>query len=338
MTDQRTRFGHDYAAALAASRGAGGASIASVARELGERALRDGESIADIASLHHALLGEVGATRETPRATEPAHAALSFLRDVLSPFDSAIRDGQNARETLSRLEAVGARQRDEVANREIGSFVRSVAHDLRAPLRAIDGFGQAILEDYGEALEGQAREFLEHIQAGARQMAQLIDDLAALSSVMSREMRTGRVDLSAIAGGVAATLRETAPGRRVEFVIEDGLVVDGDPHLLALLVENLLGNAWKFTSKKDRASIELRAMREGPDPVYFVRDNGAGFDPRHAEKLFGPFQRLHSSREFDGTGMGLATVRRIVLRHGGRVWAEGNVGQGATVSFALGAG
>jgi signal transduction histidine kinase len=223
----------------------------------------------------------------------------------------------------------------EVANRELEAFSYSVSHDLRAPLRAIDGFSQALLDDYRDRLAGQGQDYLQRVQAATRRMAQLIDDLLRISRVTRAEMHREVVDLGALARHVANALQRAHPGRQVEFVIADGLSVEGDGPLLHLVLDNLLGNAWKFSSNQPQARIELGVMAQNGERVYFVRDDGAGFDMAYADKLFGAFQRLHTLAEFPGTGIGLATVQRIIHRHGGRVWAEGAVGRGATFYFTL---
>ncbi|MBI4615451.1 MAG: PAS domain S-box protein [Planctomycetes bacterium] len=219
-------------------------------------------------------------------------------------------------------------------NRELEAFSHSVSHDLRAPIRSIDGFSQALLEDFGERLEDGAKGYLLRVRAASQRMGELIDDMLTLSRVTRQEMRRERVDLSGLARSIGEELRRAHPARNVELVVEDGLVSRGDSHLLRVVLENLLGNAWKFTSRKERARVEFGRNGEGE---FFVRDDGAGFDMAYAGKLFGPFQRLHTSGEFPGTGIGLATVQRIALRHGGRVRAEGKPDEGATIYFSLGA-
>jgi PAS domain S-box-containing protein len=230
------------------------------------------------------------------------------------------------------------RNRDELAaaNKELESFAYSVSHDLRAPLRSIDGFSRILLEDYATKLDEDGRDSLNRIRAATQRMAQLIDDLLNLSRVTRAEMQRERVDLSALAREVAAALRQQEPHRTVEFLAAGGVVVEGDPHLLRVALENLLGNAWKFTGRREGARIEFGTVEQDGQISYFVRDNGAGFDAAYVGKLFGAFQRLHSSTEFPGTGIGLATVQRIVHRHGGRVWADGAVDKGATFYFNLG--
>ncbi len=223
----------------------------------------------------------------------------------------------------------------EDANRELETFAYSVSHDLRAPLRSIDGFGLALLEDYSSAIDERGRHYLDRMRAAAKRMSLLIDDLLILSRVTRAEMVRTRVRLGAMAERLAAELHETAPDRRVAWVIDPDAFADGDERLLEMVLHNLLGNAWKFTSRHPSARIEFGVTNDDGSPVYFVRDDGAGFDMVYAGKLFGAFQRLHSTAEFEGTGIGLATVQRIVRRHGGRVWAAGAVEQGATVSFTL---
>jgi light-regulated signal transduction histidine kinase (bacteriophytochrome) len=235
-----------------------------------------------------------------------------------------------------------AKEETEAANRELESFSYSVAHDLRAPLRSIDGFSLALLEDCEALLDETGRKYLHDIRASAQHMAQLIDDLLGLSRVSRADFDRTPVDLSAIARAILDRLQATDRGRKVTFTIAEHVVAIGDARLLRAALENLLGNAWKFTSNQPLAHIEFGARApERPNDratgplVYFVRDNGAGFDMAYADKLFGVFQRLHSTKEFEGTGIGLATVQRIIHRHGGRIRAEGEVGRGAVFYFTL---
>jgi signal transduction histidine kinase len=226
----------------------------------------------------------------------------------------------------------------EDANRELEAFSYSVSHDLRAPLRSIDGFSRILLEDYADKLDEEGADYLGRVRGASKHMALLIDDLLELSRVSRGPLRREVIDLSAMARDIVKKLERAHPERRVKFVAQEGVVAFGDANLLAVALENLLGNAWKFTSKRDEATIEfgVDVPHGGGSVVYYVRDDGAGFDPRYADKLFGAFQRLHGSEEFEGTGIGLATVARIVHRHGGRVWAESRVGEGATFYFTLG--
>ena len=223
----------------------------------------------------------------------------------------------------------------EAVNRELESFSYSVSHDLRAPLRVIDGFSHALLEDYSGKLDAEGEDYLRRVRAASQQMGQLIDDLLLLSRVTRTDIRREPVDLSAMARSIIEELRASEPERRVEFTVAEKLSALGDGRLLRIALENLLGNAWKFTARREDARVEFGATERDGQAVYYVRDNGAGFDMDYAGKLFGPFQRLHHAEEFEGTGVGLATVQRVVSRHGGRVWAEGVVNRGATFYFTL---
>ena len=240
------------------------------------------------------------------------------------------RAAQELAETRAAL--VGELERK---NQELEAFSYSVSHDLRAPLRRIDGFSKALLEDYAGSLDEKGRHYLDRVATAAQRMAELIDDLLQLSRVGRAELRRGPVDLSAIVQKVATELQRADPTRKVRFDILEGVVVDADRGLLEVVLENLLGNAWKFTTTAAGAIIEFGiAMYDGV-PAHFVRDNGVGFDMANAGKLFAPFQRLHSEVQFPGTGIGLATVLRIVDRHGGRVWADSAVNRGATFYWTL---
>src|SRR5467141_2247094 len=224
----------------------------------------------------------------------------------------------------------------QAANGELDAFAYSVSHDLRAPLRSIDGFSQVLLEDYATQLGDAGRDSLQRVRAASQRMATLIDDLLKLARVTRAEMRTEQIDLSGMAREVVAEIERTTTGdRQVEFVIAPGLEAQGDSRLLRVVLDNLLRNGWKYTGKRPHPRVEFTAQDDNGDRVFVVKDNGAGFDMRYADKLFGVFQRLHSAAEFEGTGVGLATVRRIIARHGGRIWAEGVVDQGATFYFTL---
>jgi signal transduction histidine kinase len=225
----------------------------------------------------------------------------------------------------------------KTSNQELEAFSYSVAHDLRAPLRGINGYSTALVEDYGAQLDAQAHQYLGRIAGAAQRMGELIDALLSLSRVTRMEFRREAVNLSRLADAVVKQLRASQPDRVVDFVNEGDVVAQGDGPLLGALLENLIGNAWKFTGSKPGARISFGMEDDARDgaPVYYLRDNGAGFDMAYAEKLFTPFQRLHTQREFAGIGIGLATVERIVHRHGGQVWADGKVGEGATFHFTL---
>jgi PAS domain S-box-containing protein len=232
-------------------------------------------------------------------------------------------------------ELSAAKSAAEDASRELESFSYSVAHDLRTPLRAIDGFSQALVEDYGDKLDAEGRRYLARVREAAQRMAELIDDLLTLSRVTRSELRRDRVDLSALAHTLLAAFQRVEPDRRVDIVIAPAMVVDADAQLAAIALDNLLGNAWKFTSKRTDARIEVGVTSVDDVPTYYVRDNGAGFDMAYRDKLFGVFQRLHLETDYPGTGIGLATVARIAQRHRGRTWAEGRPGEGATFYFTL---
>lgn len=223
----------------------------------------------------------------------------------------------------------------ETSSRELEAFSYSVAHDLRAPLRAIDGFSLALLEAYNDKLDDEGRDYLARVRAGSSRMGLLIDDLLRLSQVSRSAMRTSEFDLSVLARDVAAVLKAAHPERDVVFRIAEKVRANGDPSLLRAALENLFGNAWKYTNRHPRATIEFGETVHEGERVFFVRDDGAGFDMAFAKKLFQPFSRLHSAREFEGTGIGLATVQRIVARHGGRIWGESEVEKGAAFYFTL---
>ena len=256
---------------------------------------------------------------------------------LTKPYNLLFRNLKQSEEELThqaqQLEYANAEL--AASNKELEAFSYSVSHDLRAPLRSIDGFSQALLEDYSGKLDEEGQDYLNRVRRATQRMGALIDDLLTLSRVTRSEMKRETVDLSAIAKVVAPELKETQPECQVEFAITEGLTANGDERLLRVVLENLLGNAWKFTNKHPRAKIELNTAQHDGKLAYFVHDDGAGFDPAHADKLFGAFQRLHSESEFSGTGIGLATVQRIIRRHGGAVWAEGGIEQGATFYFTL---
>jgi len=219
-------------------------------------------------------------------------------------------------------------------NQELEAFAYSVSHDLRAPLRSISGFSEVLLEHHASQLDAQGQVLLHRVCEASRRMNALIDDLLKLSRIGRSELRWQPVNLSALAESIAAELRQAERARAVELAVEPNLRAEGDEHLLGIVLDNLLRNAWKFTGNRPRARIEIGVTAE-PEPAFFVRDNGVGFDMAHAGKLFGVFQRLHSTREFPGTGVGLAIVQRIIQRHRGRVWAAGVLNRGATFYFTL---
>ena len=259
------------------------------------------------------------------------------LRQVAILFNDITE--RKAREAeIAQLNVNLRRQAAELAdaNRELESFSYSVSHDLRAPLRSIDGFSQVLQEDHADHLNEDGKDALGRIRKAATTMSELIDALLALSRVSRVELRTERVDLSALAAAIAAELREAQPDRTVEFIIAPDLVVEADSRLFRAMLGNLLGNAWKYSGHRAAARIELGRTENGGETVFFVRDNGVGFDMAYVDKLFGPFQRLHRQTEYAGTGVGLATVQRILHRHRGRAWAEAVPNEGATFYFTVG--
>jgi light-regulated signal transduction histidine kinase (bacteriophytochrome) len=244
---------------------------------------------------------------------------------------------RRVRELEQRVAELSARL--DATNKELETFTYSVSHDLRAPLRHIEGYSALLIEDHGANLHPEARGYLERILAGAQRMGQLIKNMIELSRVARREMVLAAVNISDLAHAVAADLRKSEPNRSVEFLIAPNLMATGDLQLLRIALVHLLGNAWKYTSKHPTGRIELGSIAgAGGEVVYFVRDDGAGFDMEYAGQLFVAFRRLHSESEFEGTGIGLAIVQRIVQRHGGRIWAESAPEQGATFSFSIAAG
>jgi PAS domain S-box-containing protein len=224
----------------------------------------------------------------------------------------------------------------EAANKELEAFSYSVSHDLRAPLRGIDGWSQALLEDYRDKLDEQGQQYIERVCSETRRMGRLIEDMLQLSRLTRAEMIKEPVNLSTLAQAIAEHLQTAEPSRKVDFTIQAGLTAKGDPRLLEVVLTNLMGNAFKFTGKRADVRIEFGGTESQGQRIFFVRDNGVGFDMAYAQKLFGAFQRMHKVSEFPGTGIGLATVQRIVHRHGGRVWAEAEVDRGATFYFTLG--
>jgi len=235
----------------------------------------------------------------------------------------------------TRKEVVKARDAAEASNKELAAFSYSVSHDLRAPLRSIDGFSQALLEDYHEKLDETGKANLERVRAATQKMGSLIDDMLKLSRITQSELKREAVDLSKMVLAIAEEHQKLNPDRSFDVTVQEGIMVQGDPYLMRIAMENLIGNAWKFTGKEVHPRIEFGTTVKDGETACFVRDNGAGFDMAYVGKLFGTFQRLHTADEFPGTGIGLATVQRIIHRHGGRVWAEGEIGKGATFYFKV---
>jgi len=299
-------------------------------RPLVERLNVHGFAVAPIRA-HQTVIGTVSLMRSTPGRSYTADD-LMLLQDVADRAGLAI---ENARLYEGLEQRVRERTAElETANRELEAFSYSVAHDLRSPLRGLAGFSRTLLEDYAAGLDADGVEYLTRIEAGAQRMGRLIDDLLDLARVSRAVVHRKRVDLSGMARAVLARLQLAQP-REVEIIIEDGLVAEADPRLLDIVLMNLLGNAWKFTSKRAHAHIELSMCANTRTTTYVVRDNGAGFEAAYLGKLFGVFERLHTVHEFEGTGIGLAIAQRIIHRHGGRIWAEGQVDRGAAFFFTL---
>ena len=317
----------DYASALRAYLNDPDESGLEAAYELGRAALDDGRGVIDIIGLHAEAFGSVLGTGQTATWTQ----SISFLVECLAPLEMAQRGFMEANRTLQTLNADLER-----TNRDLQSFATSIAHDLRTPLRALAGYSAALIEDCADGLGDAGRDYAERIEAASEHMGQVLDALLRLSMTARAKLKLRQVDLGAEVASIAGELQRENPDRRVCLTIQQPAWVLADRSLIRTVLQNLLGNAWKFTSGQDDASIEFGTTPAGDARVCcYVRDNGAGFDPAYVDKLFKPFQRLHTAGEFPGTGIGLASVRQIVERHGGRVWAGGAVGRGATISFTL---
>jgi light-regulated signal transduction histidine kinase (bacteriophytochrome) len=308
------------------------------AYEMGRRALEEGRGLVDLASIHHhALAALLSATPSGDAALRLTDLAGTFFTECLSPFEMSLRGFRDANRRL--LEVNQELHRANIlasdANRELEAFSYSVAHDLRAPLRSIAGFTAILAEDHGAALNAEGQAVMRRVLDATARMGGIIDALLTLSRLSRAELRVTDVNLTEVAQELFAALREQEPARVVRCDVEPDLHVRGDEHLLRQLLQNLIGNAWKFTRATPEARIDVGEVTTGEGRAFFVADNGAGFDMTYAAKLFQPFQRLHSVHEFEGTGIGLATVRRIVERHGGRVTAEGAPGQGSKFVFSV---
>ena len=295
-----------------------------------------------IAQLSDDLQQDSHATNTQPLATRAKGSAINS-KEVYSLIDSynTMKKVIHARdrellEINKELEnQVKARTAElEYRNNELNAYNYSVSHDLRSPLRSIDGFSLALLEDCGDQLDESGKDYLHRIRKSAQRMGELIDDMLELSAITRAEIRCELVNLSELANTVFNNLKEQQPERQVEIVVQDNITAEGDRKLLKIVLENLLGNAWKYSNKRQEAVIEFGEIAENSKPVFYIKDNGAGFNMQYANKLFGVFQRLHGS-DYEGTGIGLATVKRVIERHGGKVWADAKEGSGATFYFTL---
>jgi light-regulated signal transduction histidine kinase (bacteriophytochrome) len=337
-----------YSKALADYVAGAGEEALAKAYEVGREALVGGVSVTELAIVHHrALLGVLPshpAERTVARAGE-------LLSEMLAPFEMTQRGYREAYGALASLNAelvernealeraarvLAESQREtQLVNEELEGFSYSVAHDLRAPLRAIDGFSQALAEDGEGQLDEESLTHLSQIRTATKRMGQLIDDLLRLSRIGRSELRREKCDLTEVARGVCGALARGQGDRRVDWEVQDGMEGEADLALMRIAFENLLGNAWKFTARKAAATVRCTAELVDQHVVYRIQDNGAGFDPAHATRLFSPFQRLHASKDFEGNGIGLAIVQRVIRRHGGDIWAEGRPDEGATFHFTL---
>ena len=290
------------------------------------------------------LVGMVAVANRPGGYEEAQIAQLQPFTTTCAALIDAYHNSQRRRHAESMLRRLNLELEDHVNQRttelqasirELESFSYSVSHDLRSPLRGINGFSSLLLQDYGERLDEQGREYLRRICSATLRMSELIDGMIDLAQLTREPIHLAEINLSRIAESIAKELHAAEPERRVEFTAEPDVQVRGDERLLRVVLHNLLSNAWKFTARKNVAHIEFGVRQKGSSTVYFVSDDGAGFDMRYADKLFGAFQRLHGVKDFAGTGIGLATVHRIVQRHGGLVWAEGEIDKGATFFFTL---
>ena len=340
MTDPHAGFARMYSSALETYLVARDEASLSRAYELGRQAMGKGLGVLDMASLHQAALGLLVAAAAPGGQLQSAQMASDFFTELLSPFEMSFRGYRAANEELQRLNESLRQQKAtvELANLELESFSYSVSHDLRSPLRRITAFSQFLIEQFGVELGDAGREYVARIREATLDMAKLTDALLSLALVTRSKLERVDLNLTALARGITDRLRATSPERSVAVVIDDDVRGHGDPTLVAAVLENLLGNAWKFTSKRAHAEIRFGCTQRDGKAPYFVRDNGAGFDMTAAQNLFMPFQRLHAAGEFEGTGVGLATVHRVVQRHDGQVWAESKIDEGATFYFTLGAG
>jgi light-regulated signal transduction histidine kinase (bacteriophytochrome) len=304
---------------------------------MGRAALVDGLGVLEMSELHHEALGALLARTDPADRERLMGAATVFFNELLSPFEMTLRGYRTANHDLQRLnEDLQRQKRDlESANRELETFSYSASHDLRSPLAGVQGLCNLLLEQRSTSIDQTTRRYLKLILDSTQKMLQLIDDLLNLARANRAEMQLTDVDLSALANGICDRLHSMWPDRDVQFIIAPGAHAQGDARLLGVLLDNLLRNAWKFTARRAAGLIEFGWRAEERGTVFHVRDNGAGFDMAQRDKLFRAFSRLHSNVDFEGTGIGLTSVQRVVHRHGGDIWAQGAIGMGATFYFTL---
>jgi light-regulated signal transduction histidine kinase (bacteriophytochrome) len=325
----------DYTAGLRAYLEEPGESALAAAYDLGRAAMDSGAGVIDIVGAHAEAVGSI---LDGSPADAISARSIPFLVECLAPLEMAHRGFMEANRALQTANADLELRTGQLqtANKELESFAYSVSHDLRAPLRAIDGFSQTVTEDCAPLLDDAGRFAIERIRANAIRMERLIDDMLHLARISHGELSCGPTDLGALARQIVAELREQQPDRHLDVRIADGLVADVDPDFMRIALANLLSNAFKFTGRQAAPRIDFASETRDGEVVYYVRDNGAGFDMAYADQAFRPFERLHSQDEFTGTGIGLATVQRVIRRHGGRIWADAAIGRGATFSSTLG--
>ena len=325
----------DYTAGLRAYLEEPGESALAAAYDLGRAAMDSGAGVINIVGAHAEAVGSI---LDGSPADAISARSIPFLVECLAPLEMAHRGFMEANRALQTANADLELRTGQLqtANKELESFAYSVSHDLRAPLRAIDGFSQTVTEDCAPLLDDAGRFAIERIRANAIRMERLIDDMLHLARISHGELSCGPTDLGALARQIVAELREQQPDRHLDVRIADGLVADVDPDFMRIALANLLSNAFKFTGRQAAPRIDFASETRDGEVVYYVRDNGAGFDMAYADQAFRPFERLHSQDEFTGTGIGLATVQRVIRRHGGRIWADAAIGRGATFSFTLG--
>ncbi|MGD0922182.1 MAG: ATP-binding protein [Terriglobia bacterium] len=334
-----SELAEQYELALADYLASAGEAALEGAYRVGRRALADALGVMELSAIHQEALGRVlHDCRTTEECARAAAAATGFFAESLAPYEMALRGFRESSEQL-RLANAALEQRSSdlaAANQELEAFTYSVSHDLRAPLRHIDGFSKLLLEEYSAGLPEEAHHYLTRVREGTQRMGQLVDDLLSLSRLGRQEVRWQIVGLNSLVEEVRRDLQPEMEGRKIDWKVSSLPFVECDPALMRQVFANLLSNAVKFTRPRERAVIEVGTMTRDGQDVTFVRDNGVGFSMKYADKLFGIFQRLHRQEDFEGTGVGLATVQRIIHKHGGRVWAEGELDKGATFYFALG--